>query len=96
MPEKVTMHLPVLALGARRLGCLGRDLRLWMDRSQGKIAEDIADLITQTILQFPNNGVRLKTVRALEISILHKDNWSIWGTLNVIPISDLRFEARDL
>jgi hypothetical protein len=80
------MHLPVLALRSSRFSGFSSDLRLRVNGSQGEIAKYVAELIAQPILQLAHDGMSLKTVRTLEITVLNKNYRGLCWTLDVVMV----------
>jgi hypothetical protein len=51
---------------------------------------DVAELLTETLLQLADNRVRLEAMRTLVITILDEHHRGIHRSLNVIALRDRR------
>ncbi len=84
---ELVVHLPELALGAGRLGRLGRQLGMEMRRGDGQVTVDVANPITQYLLQLLDVVVDQPAVWALVIAVFDQHDPGVGRTLGMVALA---------
>src|SRR5205085_8967320 len=84
--EKGVVHLPEFALGSRGLRCLRSQLCPWVHIIEGKMAPDVAQVVTERGQQLADDWLCPSTVRALQVPVLDERHGCVFRAPNMVPI----------
>jgi len=84
-PEQQVVHLPKLPLRARRLGDLGRGLRVGVRLDHREVPEYKANTLPQVVQHTLELGKRATAEWALEVRVLDEGNAGVGRSPDVVP-----------
>src|SRR3954447_16057548 len=82
--EQSVVHLPKSALFAGCLGCLGRQLGVWVHVVQRQVPPDVAQVVVERDQQLAHDNFGLAAVGALVIPVLHQRDGRVVGAADVV------------
>src|SRR5450755_2055275 len=95
--EQSVVHLPELALGGGRLGCLGGQLSPRVDIVERKVSPDVAHVGAERGQQLADHLLGMPAVCAFEVSVLDQCHGRVIGPANMIPVGvDVVREIEDV
>jgi hypothetical protein len=79
--EKLVMHGPEFILGRSSFRGFGRQLSVWVHRSDGQVSIDVAHPVAHSRLQFSDVVIDLSTVGTLIVAIFNQRRQGVNGPL---------------
>ena len=94
--EQEVVHLPEAPLRARRLGRLGGELGVVVHVGERQVAEDVAQVVAEALVQLAHDAGRAAAERALEVAVLDERQRRVGRPADVValgvdgPVEDQR------